>query len=277
MKILIISILIITFPVLMFAQIPYGNNPEVGKYIQTDDAKIYYEVYGEGEPLLLIHGSLWGYISEYKKIFPELTKRYKVIAVALRGHGKSEIGNRDYSYELFADDIIQVLKNENIDKTSILGFSSGAITALKIADKYPSFVNKVVSMAGALGAIDKNPENIKELSEMTGQKFVLQAPSFVENRKTLMPEPERYIDFYNKLKVAHLDSIWISDEAASQIQAPVLIVGGDRDNIFPAKAFARVHALIPNSRLLIIPNSGHVDVLLNRDVYLNYAIPFLEN
>src|SRR5437868_3365635 len=76
-----------------FAQsIPYGNNPETGKYLTVGDTKIYYEVYGKGEPLLLLHGGVYGYIDEFEYLIPKLAEKFQVIAVATRGHGKSYIG-----------------------------------------------------------------------------------------------------------------------------------------------------------------------------------------
>ncbi len=257
-------------------QIPYGNNPEAGKYIQTVDARIYYEVYGSGDPLLLIHGSLYGYIDEFACVLPDLTEKFRVIAVALRGHGKSEIGNRDYSYDLFEDDIIKILDMEEIDTVSILGFSAGAITALKIAADYPERVRKVVSIAGALGSMDKRPETVRNQQETTGEEFVVQSKAFVDYRKQIMPEPDRFIEFYERLKAAHLAPVWISDEEAAGIKATVLVIGGDRDDYFKVDAFTRMYALIPDARLMIVPGSGHVAVLLNRDIYIQYAIPFLE-
>lgn len=260
-----------------FGQIPYGNNPDAGKYIQSEDAKIYYEVYGKGEPLLLIHGSLFGYISEFKHILPTLTKEYKVIAVALRGHGKSEIGDSDFSYNLFAQDMLKVLDAERINSVNIIGFSSGATTAVLMATNYQDRVKKVVSIAGALGAKYKKPENLEKQIKETGDDFADRYNGFVASRKQLMPEPDRFIDFYNKLKVAHIDSVWIYDEAAENINAPVLIIGGDRDAIFTIEAFTRMYALIPNSSLMIIPKSGHVDVLKNMSMYNNTVIPFLKD
>lgn len=271
----VILLFVLILPKITFGQIAYGDNSEAGKYIQTEDAKIYYEVYGEGEPLLLIHGSLFGYISEFKHILPTLTKEYKVIAVALRGHGKSEIGDRDYSYSLFAGDMIKVLDAESVDSVSIIGFSSGAITAVRVAADYPNRVIKVVSIAGALGARDKNPEKLEKQIEETGEDFVTKYKGFVDSRKQLMPEPDRFIDFYNKLKVAHIDSVWISDKSVAQINLPVLIIGGDRDVYFPIGAFTKMYSLIPNSRLMIIPQSGHVDVLKNMVMYNDFVIPFL--
>ncbi len=268
--------LVVLLPIQLFAQILYGNNPNAGKYIQTKDAKIYYEVYGSGKPLLLIHGSLYGYISEFENILPTLTKKYKVIAVALRGHGKSEIGDRNYSYDLLAQDMIEVLNAEKIDRTDIMGFSSGAITSIKLAAEYPERVIKVVSIAGALSGKDKTPERIKQQKEMTADEFVASNKEFVENRKKLMPEPDRFTDFYEKLMKVDTDPIWISENDASKITAPVLVVGGDRDAYFPIDAFQKMYSVIPNSKLLILPNNDHVGALVNKAMYIEFALPFLD-
>ena len=269
----IFMVLIVLFPLQLLAQIPYGNNPETAKYVQTKDAKIYYEVYGSGEPLLLIHGSLYGYINEFENIFPFLTKDHMVIAVALRGHGKSEIGDRNYSYDLFAQDMIAVLNAEKIDHIDIIGFSSGAITAVKMAADYPERVMKVVSIAGALGANDKDQESFEE---RTSEEFIANNKNFVENRKKLMPEPERFADFYDKLMKVNDDPAWISEKAASQIKSPVLIVGGDRDGNFPVEAFLKMYFVIPGSKLLILPGDGHVDASQNKAMYIDFALPFLD-
>ncbi len=270
---LVISVLL---PFQLFAQIPYGNNPEAGKYVQTKDAKIYYEVYGRGEPLLLIHGSVYGYIDEFENIFPLLTQNHKVIAVALRGHGKSEIGDRDYSYDLFAEDMIAVLNSEKFDRIDVMGFSSGAITAVKMAADYPERVMKVVSIAGALSGNDKTPERKQQQKDTTADEFVAGNQKFVENRKKLMPEPERFIDFYDKLMKVDNDPVWISEKAASNIKAPVLVVGGDRDAYFPVESFLKMYSIIPNSKLLILPGDGHVDASQNEAMYIDFALPFLE-
>lgn len=269
----IFIVITILLPLQLLAQIPYGNNPEAGKYVQAKDAKIYYEIYGSGEPLLLIHGSLYGYIDEFENIFPILTKNHKVIAVALRGHGKSEIGDRDFSYGLFAQDMIEVLNAENIDRIDIMGFSAGAITAVKLAADYPERVIKVVSIAGALGVNDEKPEN---LNETPIEEFVARNKSFVDSRKKLMPEPDRFTDFYEKLMKVDSDPFWISENDASKIKSPVLVVGGDSDSYFPMKAFLKMHSIIPNSKLLILPGDGHVGASQNKAMYIDFALPFLD-
>ncbi|WP_321374560.1 alpha/beta hydrolase [uncultured Draconibacterium sp.] len=268
--------LVVLLPFQLLAQIPYGNNPECGKYIQTKDAKIYYEIYGSGEPLLLIHGSLYGYINEFENIFPILTENHKVIAVALRGHGKSEIGDRDYSYALLAQDMIEVLDAENIDRIDIVGFSSGAITAVKLAADYPERVMKVVSIAGALSAKDRSAERQQQLEEMTADNFIENNKRFVASRKKLMPEPDRFVDFYNKLMKVDSDPVWISKNAASKIEAPVLVVGGDRDAYFQVEEFLEMYRIIPNSKLLILPGDDHVGASQKKEMYTDFALPFLD-
>lgn len=82
------------------AKIPYGNNPAAGKYLTVNDGtRLYYEVYGKGEPFVLLHGGVYGYIDEFEYFIPKLAERYQVICVATRGHGKSEIGKAPFTYK----------------------------------------------------------------------------------------------------------------------------------------------------------------------------------
>src|SRR5690606_28337000 len=92
------------------------KNQKTEKYFDVGDAKIYYEVYGKGTPILLLHGGLYGSIAEFNTLIPELQRNYKVIAISTRGHGKSEIGKKKFSYRLFAEDALAILKNENEEK-----------------------------------------------------------------------------------------------------------------------------------------------------------------
>src|ERR1700684_4167557 len=83
-------------------KIPYGANPASGHYLQVNGARIYYEIYGSGgTPLVLLHGGLYGYIEEFGELIQELSKHRQVIAIATRGHGKSEVGAQPFSYKLF--------------------------------------------------------------------------------------------------------------------------------------------------------------------------------
>ena len=128
------------------AKVPYGNNPETGEYFDAGDAKLYYETYGKGEPILLLHGGVYGYISEFEYLIQRLAEKHQVICLATRGHGKSEIGKQPYSYTQRAQDAYKLLKHLNINKALVIGFSDGAYSGYKLAATYPQVVTRLVAM-----------------------------------------------------------------------------------------------------------------------------------
>ena len=272
--------LIILFFILIISNgtaqvIPYGNNVKAGKYVQSEDAKIYYEVYGKGEPLLLLHGGYYGYISEFEMYLPELIDNFKVIAVATRGHGKSEIGEQKMSYELFAEDALKVLEQEGIEEVLVLGFSDGGITGTVFAANYPTKVRKLICMGAGFNAGHYKPKALQEIWEMDAQIEVNNLPQFLEERKKIMPEPERFSEWIEMLKQAWLEPVVLDNEAISKINCPVLLILGDRDNYIRLEAAIEMYALMPNAQLFILPNSEHVDLIFNSTILKNTIIPFL--
>ena len=133
---------------------PYGDNLKVGDYVQASDAKIYYEIYGAGEPILILHGGGVGSPYELGKILDELKKSHKLIVMSTRGHGRSEIGYEPLTYKQKADDTLAVLDAVKIfEPIQILGFSDGAYTAYEIAALYPERVERITAIgAGTLKA-----------------------------------------------------------------------------------------------------------------------------
>jgi pimeloyl-ACP methyl ester carboxylesterase len=256
--------------------IPFGNNPDAGKYVQTEDAKIYYEIYGDGRPLLLLHGGLYGYISEYSTYLPELTKNFKVIAVALRGHGKSEIGVRKYTFDLFAEDAKAVLNQEGIEKTSVMGFSDGSTTGLVFAVKYPGMVEKLVCLGGRTGSHAQNPEALQQSWAFDGEEFEKTMPDFMKERKKIMPEPERFAEWANMLKNAWLQPVIVKKEDIAKISCPTFIIAADKDFNNPVESYARLSQQIPNSRLMVLPNAGHVALIMFPPLLDMFIIPFLK-
>jgi pimeloyl-ACP methyl ester carboxylesterase len=171
--------------------IPYGDNPVAGRYLNVGDAKLYYEVYGIGSPILLLHGDTFGYIDEFSEYIPLLAKHFRVIAVGMRGHGKSELGTKPYSYKLFAEDAVSILKNETKDSVTVVGFSAGAITAYYLTAYYPEKVKKTVVLAGLLDSTGYRPTALEELKHLTGDDCEKMLPDLVKSRKALMPDPTR--------------------------------------------------------------------------------------
>lgn len=256
--------------------IAYGNNPNAGKYVNVGDAKLYYEVYGKGSPLLLLHGDTFGYISEFDQYIPLLSKHFKVIAPGMRGHGKSELGTKKYTYKLFAEDVLAVLRQEKIDSALVIGFSAGAITAYYLAAYYPHKVKKVVAMAGALDSTSYRQEIWSEVkAKYTGDDFEKMLPELVKERKALMPKPNSYNELIEKLRDSWKEPVYVEREKAASIKCAVLTVAGDRDEYFKAGSFVAIHQIIPRSQLAIIPNCNHVCLILYPEMFNTLVLPFL--
>lgn len=114
----------------------YGNNPKAGHYVYVGDAKIYYEVYGKGQPLLMLHGGILGATYDFAQLIDSLSKCYQVIAVSTRGHGKSELGSTPFSYKQRANDALAVIKAVTKDSAIVFGFSDGGYTGYELASMY---------------------------------------------------------------------------------------------------------------------------------------------
>ena len=129
---------------------PYGNNTVAGHYAQAGDARIYYEIYGKGKPLFVFHGGV-GTPYEMGQMIDNLRKNYQVIVVSTRGHGRSEIGHSELTYEQKANDMLAVMKEVTNEPAILLGFSDGAYTAYKVASMYPERTERIVAIgAGTL-------------------------------------------------------------------------------------------------------------------------------
>ena len=253
----------------------YGTNDQAGHYLDVGDAKIYYEVYGEGRPIVLLHGGLYGYINEYEDYIPKLSRHFEVIAIASRGHGRSEIGTKPISYQVLADDAIAVLNRESKESAIVIGFSDGAITAYVLAANYPSIIRKVVAIGGGLALSGYSSEGMAWLNDFTPENFEKHNAKFIAGRKKIMPQPERWNEFLEKMKTAWTEPVWVSPEKARDIQCPVLTIGGDRDDFMTTEQFVQTYRMIPNSQLAIIPNSGHVKSMTNPFVVEDIILPFV--
>ena len=124
------------------AQIPYGSNPKVGKYLNHRGFRMYYEIYGQGEPLLIIHGN-GGSISNFGNQIPYFSKKYQVILADSRAHGKSIDNNDSLSYKMMTDDLNALLDHLHKDSCYVIGWSDGGIEGLLLSINFPKKVKKL--------------------------------------------------------------------------------------------------------------------------------------
>lgn len=250
------------------AQIAYGDNPEAGHYVLAGDARIYYEVYGSGEPIVLLHGGLMGAISEMTGFIESLKPDYQVIAMATRGHGKSEIGSAPITYELKANDVMAVVNAVTTDSVILLGFSDGAYSGYKVASMYPNRIKKLI----AIGAGEQIP-GLRKVVPLSGETVDLES-EFWQQRLALMPEPERIEEFWLEMADFY-NTMTASKELFATIQCPVLVMSGELDRNAPLETVINAYHMIPNSHLSIIPNTGHVVFMQNFDAVWASVVPFL--
>lgn len=258
MKKILFILLLFTGPV-MAQTVVYGNNPAAGSYLKmTDSTRIYYEVYGSGKPLVLLHGGLYGDISEYEKLIPALSKHFKVIAIETRGHAKSEIGQQQYTYSLMAADAYTVIHHLTTDSVLLVGFSDGAVIAMDITINHPEMVKKLVFAGGNISSGAYRPDVMNDLKNLSGESIEKGDPEFVRERKKLMPQPNRWGEFVEKLKNAWVNQVGFTDAQLKSIKCPVLIAAGDRDRYNSIESFLSLYKRLAVAQLAIIPNSDHI-------------------
>lgn len=220
----------------------YGKNTAAGAYLPLKDTRLYYEVYGEGEPLFLLHGNS-GSIKDFYQQIPVVAKQFKVIAVDTRGQGKSiDTSKKDFTYTRFAEDVKALADQLGFKKVNIAGWSDGGITGLEFALKYPETCQKVI----AIGA-NAFPEGVDErlVSHMKNQLLVLQA----EN------DPQKFNE--KRLVKIMLNEPHISEKDLTKIKSPVLVIAGDKDVIKQEHTEMMVKQ-IPNAELKIYKDATHM-------------------
>ncbi len=263
---LLISLILVMFTTSLTAQTePYGANDMAAQRLHIGDTEIYYEVYGEGSPILLLHGGFYGYIDEFSEYIDCLSKQYRVIALATRGHGRCPIGSTPYTRRLLADDAAAVLKQTTDQPAIVIGFSCGAKTAYMVAAHYPDQVKKVVAI-GAGPRVSESAINwAKNLS-----------PTTVAAHKQWMPEPDRWDDFVENIQHLYLHHGGVSDQELQQITCPLLLIAGDRDYFNPVSEFDRANSIIQNSQLLVLPDCDHVGSMSKPIVLREFILPFIQ-
>ncbi len=231
---------------------------ENGKYVAVNGVKLFYEIYGEGEPLLMIHGN-GGSFSCFENQVKEFSKHFKVILVDCRGRGNSTYQKGiELTFDLQVQDINLFLDQLNIPKTNILGWSDGGIIGLLLALKYPEKVNKLVTSGANIF-----PEGVIYLDDI--KKTVAELISKNQGHKNDLDIDLNNLDInYPNLKYTDLNVI----------KSKTLIIAGDHDMI-KGEHTLKIYESIPNAQLAILPNSSHSALIENSNLFNEIVLRFL--
>jgi pimeloyl-ACP methyl ester carboxylesterase len=221
----------------------YGRDSSVGKYAPIRGFKMYYEVYGAGSPLLIIHGN-GGSIHDFVYNIPYFSKGYKVIIADSRAQGKSLDTKDSLSYEMMADDLNALLDHLHLDSCYVIGWSDGGINGLLLAMRHPEKVKKL-AVTGA---------NLWPDTTAVDPFIYKWAKHYNDSLAMMKTSPSVKAE----RKLAHLLTYepHISIQQLSTIKCPTLVIGGDHDALLP-KHTMLIAQSIPRSYLWILPNSGH--------------------
>jgi pimeloyl-ACP methyl ester carboxylesterase len=227
-----------------------------GNYALVNGLKMYYEIHGTGEPLVLIHGGGSTIQTTFGRVLHDLAKAHKVIAVEMQAHGHTADIDRPLSFQQDADDIAALLKYLNISKADIFGFSNGASTTLQFAIRHPEMTNKII-VASTFYKKSGAPGWFWPM--MSKPTFEGMPQALKDAFLKINPDTNALHRMYER-DVARMQSFPdISEEEIKSIKAPAFIIIGDKDVVTPEHA-AEMHRLIANSRLAIIPG-GHGDYI----------------
>lgn len=247
--------------------IPYGDNKEAGHFINTDGAKIYYEIYGEGAPLVLIHGN-GGNIAFMKPQIEYFAKKYKVIVMDCRGRGKSELGKDSLTYMQMTKDIVSILNYLHVDSTYVVGRSDGGIIALLMAIYYPGKVKKAAAFAANLtpDTTALYPFYYKQVQQDRKQADEMLAKKDTSQNWLVIQQRNRLMEFQPNISASDLH----------KIKCPVLVFSSDRD-IIPEEHTLFIYRNISQANLCFFTGENHYVTIHNPMLFNTTVAKYLSD
>lgn len=244
---------------------PYGDNKAIGKYAVINGAKIYYEEYGKGEPMLLIHG-VNGDIKSMGNQIDYFKTKYRVIIADNRGQGKSELKTDSLTFDQITSDWEGLANQLKLDSLSVVGYSDGGIVGLKMGISGKLKIKKIVAMAANL-----RPDSTAVNSWAV--KFLINARKIVKS-KIQEKDTSQNWDLDKQLIGLNADQPNIPTKDLSKIKAKVLIIAGDKD-IIKNEHTVEIFENIPKAQLCIMPGETHFTPSSNPELFNAIVNKFL--
>ncbi len=256
------------------AKVKHGS---LSGYISVNGLNMYYEIYGEGKPLVLLHGGGSTIYTSFGRIIPELSKHRKVIGIELQAHGHTNDRDSDLSFEQDADDVADLLKKLEIIKADFFGFSNGGNTTMQIAIRHPELVDKII--VGS--SFYKRSGVYPEFWDFMNHAAIENMPQiYKDTYAKVAPHPENIQSMHDKCVKRMVTFKDWSDEQIKSIAAPTLLIIGDADMMRPEHA-VEMYRLIPDCQLAILPGGhgkymGEITTLGKDNTDTTFCVPMIE-
>lgn len=258
--------------------------PAESGYAPANGIKVYYEVYGEGKPLVLLHGAFMTIEMNWGQMIPELSKTRKVIAIEMQGHGHTPFSERKLDLATMASDVDGVLNYLKVDNADIVGYSMGGSIAYQLTIQNPKRVNKLVIISSTYKSGGWLP--------VVTNGFKAMKPEFLTNTplKTaydaVAPDKTNWTKFLEQMIAFIKTPFDMGDANIAKITSPVLLISGDNDGLDKVELMKTYQLLgggvaadmapMPKSHLAVVPSQSHVSLMMQTKIILGYLEDFLK-
>jgi pimeloyl-ACP methyl ester carboxylesterase len=256
--------------------------PALSETVEVNGMQMYYEVSGQGDPIVVLHGAYMS-IAAMGAIIPRLAETHQVYAIEMQGHGRTTDIDRPITYQNLADDVAAFMDSVGLDRADVFGYSMGAAAGLQLAIRHPEKVDQLIAASVSYDESGWQPEMVAMIPQMSPEMFV-GSPMETAYRE-LSPNPEGFRAFVEKLiALEHEPMEW--EEEVRNLEAPVLLIAGDADVVTLEHTVAMFRLLgggamgdmgqpLPSSRLAILPATSHTAVIGQVDLLMGLIEPFL--
>ena len=261
----------------------FAQSEPVGQTVEVNGMQMYYEVSGEGDPLVVLHGAYMN-IPTMGEIVTRLAETHKVYAIEFQGHGRTEDIDRPITYPNLASDVAAFMDAVGLEKADVFGYSMGSAAGLRLAIDHPEKVDQLVAASVGYDTSGWQPAFTAFIPQMVPEMFV--GTPMEDEWKKLAPNPDGFRGLVEKLiALEHEPMAW--EDEVKQLKTPVLIIAGDADvstlehnvalfRLLGGGSMGDMGAPLPASRLAVLPATSHTAVINQTDLLHGFIEPFLQ-
>ena len=258
--------------------------PSNSGYAPVNGIKVYYEVYGQGTPIVLLHGAFYTIGLNWSQLIPELAKTRKVIAIEMQGHGHTPYSERKLSFPTLASDVEKVMDYLKIDSADVVGYSMGGSVAYEFAIQSPKRLRRLVIISSTYKSTGWLPAVTNAFKQFKPEFFTNTPMQTAYD--AVAPDKTKWTKYLEQMIAFAGEPFDFGDSNIAKITAPVLIISGDNDGLDKVE-LAKTYELLgggvpadfnpmPKSHLAIVPEQTHVSLMTQTATILTYLNSFLK-
>lgn len=278
------SMLLIAIMFIVFQSNGQQSKPAESGYAPVNGIKVYYEVYGEGRPIVLLHGAFMTIEMNWGQLIPELSKTRKVIAIELQGHGHTPFSDRKLNFATLASDVEGVMNHLKVDSADVAGYSLGGYVAFQLAIQSPKRITKLVIISSTYKSSGWQPEVTNGFKSMKPEFFTNTPMKAAYD--SVAPDKTKWTKFLEQMIAFAAVPFNMGETNIAKITPPVLLISGDNDRLDKIELIKTYQLLggavcadfsaMPKSHLAIVPSQGHVSLMMQTKTILGYLDGFLK-